>query len=319
MVDYALPFALFLYTAKMQRASLADHLALIVVLIAVMLLPYFASLPVSRFVFRTDLTHTVRAVTIGMPNLASVGLPPLRAVYGPDSDLSVAIAVTTAAVVMSPAALVLLERAQSSTGVAGAQAVRGRDGLVLAALCNPMQYVREAGRARTAARFCRIARGLEPADAADVVAEHHRQNDSGACVVFDGARPRSPAVEARRAGLVWRAFEQYRPAAACICTRQPARVTSNRGGAGSIARGDSEWLFRHFVRFAVRRKRRVSGLDAGCLGPAVGRNTERRDPRLRASVDGGVASPFFPTWQACQMCWRQVRASARALPYREPA
>jgi malonate transporter len=137
LVDYALPFALFLYTAKMQRASLADHLELIVVLIAVMLLPYFASLLVSRFVFRTDLAHAaVRAVTIGMPNFASVGLPLLRAVYGPDSDLSVAIAVTTAAVVMSPAALVLLEHARSSTGVAGAQTVRGGDGLVLKALSN---------------------------------------------------------------------------------------------------------------------------------------------------------------------------------------
>lgn len=123
LVDYALPFALFLYTAKMQRASLSEHMVLIVVLVAVMLLPYFASLLISRYVFKSDLAHAaVRAVTIGMPNFASVGLPLLRAVYGPDSDLTVAIAVTTAAVVMSPAALVLLERAQP---VAAEQSARG--------------------------------------------------------------------------------------------------------------------------------------------------------------------------------------------------
>src|SRR5579864_2507153 len=113
LVDYALPFALFLYTAKMQRASLAQHAVLIAVLVGVMLAPYFASLLVSRVVFKSDLAHAaVRAVTIGMPNFASVGLPLLRAVYGPESDLTVAIAVTAGAVVMSPAALILLERAR---------------------------------------------------------------------------------------------------------------------------------------------------------------------------------------------------------------
>ena len=137
LIDYALPFALFLYTAKMQRGSLADHLSLIVVLIAVMLVPYVGSLLMSRFVFRSDLAHAaVRAVTIGMPNFASVGLPLLRAVYGPDSDLSVAIAVTTAAVVMSPAALVLLERAQSSAGHSSTKTAQGGNGLLLKALRN---------------------------------------------------------------------------------------------------------------------------------------------------------------------------------------
>ncbi|ANB76173.1 AEC family transporter [Paraburkholderia phytofirmans] len=136
LVDYALPFALFLYTAKMQRASLAQHAVLIAVLIGVMLVPYFASLLVSRAVFKSDLAHAaVRAVTIGMPNFASVGLPLLRAVYGPESDLTVAIAVTAGAVVMSPAALILLERARPAAP-ASSNEFQGTDGLLAKALRN---------------------------------------------------------------------------------------------------------------------------------------------------------------------------------------
>jgi malonate transporter len=136
LVDYALPFALFLYTAKMQRASLAQHAVLIAVLVGVMLVPYFASLLVSRAVFKSDLAHAaVRAVTIGMPNFASVGLPLLRAVYGPESDLTVAIAVTAGAVVMSPAALILLERARPAAP-ASSNGFQGTDGLLAKALRN---------------------------------------------------------------------------------------------------------------------------------------------------------------------------------------
>ena len=136
LVDYALPFALFLYTAKMQRASLAQHAVLIAVLVGVMLVPYFASLLASRVVFKSDLAHAaVRAVTIGMPNFASVGLPLLRAVYGPESDLTVAIAVTAGAVVMSPAALILLERARPAAP-ASSNEFQGADGLLAKALHN---------------------------------------------------------------------------------------------------------------------------------------------------------------------------------------
>jgi len=136
LVDYALPFALFLYTAKMQRASLAQHAVLIAVLVGVMLVPYFASLLVSRVVFKSDLAHAaVRAVTIGMPNFASVGLPLLRAVYGPESDLTVAIAVTAGAVVMSPAALILLERARPAAPASSNES-QGTDGLLAKALRN---------------------------------------------------------------------------------------------------------------------------------------------------------------------------------------
>jgi malonate transporter len=120
----------------MQRTSLAQHAVLIAVLVGVMLVPYFASLLVSRVVFKSDLAHAaVRAVTIGMPNFASVGLPLLRAVYGPESDLTVAIAVTTAAVVMSPAALILLERARPAAPVSSNES-QGMDGLLAKALRN---------------------------------------------------------------------------------------------------------------------------------------------------------------------------------------
>ncbi|WP_411828609.1 AEC family transporter [Paraburkholderia madseniana] len=114
LVVYALPFALFLYTAKMQRSSLHSHLVLILLLVTVMLVPYFASLALSHFLFKAAPPNAaVRAVTIGMPNFAAVGLPLLHSVYGEASDLAVALAITTASVVMSPAGLILLERAKT--------------------------------------------------------------------------------------------------------------------------------------------------------------------------------------------------------------
>jgi hypothetical protein len=67
LVDYALPFALFLYTAKMQRSSLDSHFVLILLLVAVMLGPYFASLALSRYLFKAAPPNAaVRAVTIDM-------------------------------------------------------------------------------------------------------------------------------------------------------------------------------------------------------------------------------------------------------------
>ena len=118
LVDFALPFALFVYTAKMQRTSLASHIELALVLVIVMLAPYFLSLLFSRFLFHVDLPHAaVRAVTVGMPNFAAIGLPLLHAVYGEQSDLTVALAITIASIVMSPAALILLEHSRLSMTV----------------------------------------------------------------------------------------------------------------------------------------------------------------------------------------------------------
>ncbi|WP_408342501.1 MULTISPECIES: AEC family transporter [Paraburkholderia] len=115
LVDYALPFALFVYTAKMQRGSFSSHILLVVVLAVVMLVPYFLSLLFSRFLFQVACrTLAVRAVSVGMPNFAAIGLPLLHAVYGEQSDLPVALAIATASVVMSPAALILLEHSRNA-------------------------------------------------------------------------------------------------------------------------------------------------------------------------------------------------------------
>jgi malonate transporter len=115
LVDYALPFALFVYTARMPRAELVGHLVPVAVIVIFMLVPYFASLALSKYVFQVDPSRAaVRAVTVGMPNFAAVGLPLLVAVYGESSTLTVAFAITIASVVMSPACLILLERARSN-------------------------------------------------------------------------------------------------------------------------------------------------------------------------------------------------------------
>lgn len=115
LVDYALPFALFVYTAKMPRAELVSHLVPVAVIVIFMLVPYFASLVLSKHVFHVDPSRSaVRAVTVGMPNFAAVGLPLLVAVYGESSTLTVAFAITVASIVMSPACLILLERARGA-------------------------------------------------------------------------------------------------------------------------------------------------------------------------------------------------------------
>ncbi|VWB34260.1 auxin efflux carrier [Burkholderia lata] len=115
LVDYALPFALFVYTAKMVRAELVSHLVPVAVIVIFMLVPYFASLVLSKHVFHVDPGRAaVRAVTVGMPNFAAIGLPLLVAVYGESSTLTVAFAITIASVVMSPACLILLERARGT-------------------------------------------------------------------------------------------------------------------------------------------------------------------------------------------------------------
>lgn len=113
LVEYALPFSLFIYTARMNPQTLSQNGAVVAVLCMVMLLPYLVSLGLSRWVFPANLgSAAVKAVTIGMPNFASVGLPLLHALYGRDADITVAVAVTTASVVMSPAGMILLERCQ---------------------------------------------------------------------------------------------------------------------------------------------------------------------------------------------------------------
>jgi malonate transporter len=43
LVDYALPFSLFLYTSKIKAAELASHATLVAVLVVVMLMPYLIS------------------------------------------------------------------------------------------------------------------------------------------------------------------------------------------------------------------------------------------------------------------------------------
>src|SRR5471032_174783 len=136
LVDYALPFSLFLDAARIKPADLASHATLIAVLAVVMLAPYLISLSLSRLWFRVNLGHAaVRSVTIGMPNFAAVGLPLLHAVYGDDSRLTVALAITTASVVMSPAALILLERSRSHT-TNTTNTTETRSGLLCIALQN---------------------------------------------------------------------------------------------------------------------------------------------------------------------------------------
>jgi malonate transporter and related proteins len=114
LMNYALPFALFVYTTNMKRESFASHILPIFILAIVMLVPYFISLSLSKFVFGVEKRlAAVRSVTIGMPNFAAVGLPLLHAVYGEQSTLTVALAITIASVVMSPACLILLEQAKT--------------------------------------------------------------------------------------------------------------------------------------------------------------------------------------------------------------
>lgn len=116
---FALPAALFVATIQTPRQVILEHGPLILVLAATMLIVFFFNLYLQLKVFKLNLAESsVETLTVALPNYASVGLPLLGSIFGPESAITVAIAIAVGAVVMSPLTLVLLETGtpQSTSG-----------------------------------------------------------------------------------------------------------------------------------------------------------------------------------------------------------
>ena len=57
----------------------------------------------------TSANSAVLALTLGFPNTAAVGIPLIRAVYGPQASVTVAIAIAMGAITITPITLAILE------------------------------------------------------------------------------------------------------------------------------------------------------------------------------------------------------------------
>lgn len=115
VMRFALPISLFTSVAATSRAAIARNWTLAVMLAVVMLIVFAIAELLERRVYRLKPADAaVQALTVALPNYASVGLPLFAAVYGPGGDLAVAVAIAIGSITVSPLTLALLENAQHS-------------------------------------------------------------------------------------------------------------------------------------------------------------------------------------------------------------
>ncbi|MDR3371514.1 AEC family transporter [Rhodoferax sp.] len=112
LMDFALPGALFLATVQTPWAGIVKQAPLILILTLSMwvayALIYFISVKVSG---KSSQDSAVLALTVGLPNYAALGLPILNGAFGEGTgiSLSVAVAISCGAVLMTPFCLMILE------------------------------------------------------------------------------------------------------------------------------------------------------------------------------------------------------------------
>ena len=114
VMTFALPAALFTAISRTPQKVIIENGKLMLVLTLAMLVIFAVELLLQYRVFRTEPGKSaVQTLTVALPNYASVGLPLLGSVYGPESALSVAVAIAVGAVTVTPLTLVLLENASA--------------------------------------------------------------------------------------------------------------------------------------------------------------------------------------------------------------
>lgn len=131
LMQFALPLTLFVSIARTSQAVILANGMLALVLGLGMIVTYAVVFHLQRHVFKLSLGDAaVETLTIAFPNFASIGLPLLLPVFGPQAALPVAIAIATGSVTISPLTLALLElhkarEAQANANAAGAGAGAG--------------------------------------------------------------------------------------------------------------------------------------------------------------------------------------------------
>lgn len=113
VMDFALPAALFSATAQTPWRAMVEQYPLIIILAIAMWLIYGAIYWLARKGFNKSAQDaTVLALTVALPNYAALGLPVLSSVYGEGlfTSLSVAVSIACGSVLLTPLALLVLER-----------------------------------------------------------------------------------------------------------------------------------------------------------------------------------------------------------------
>ena len=114
VMTFALPAALFTAISRTPQRVIIENGKLMLVLTLAMLTIFVVELLLQYRVFRVEPGKAaVQTLTVALPNYASVGLPLLGSVFGPQSALSVAVAIAVGAVTVTPLTLVLLENASA--------------------------------------------------------------------------------------------------------------------------------------------------------------------------------------------------------------
>jgi malonate transporter len=110
LMRFALPCSLFVTIASASPQMLRDQATSALILAIVYLVIFVATYYASRSLGKDTASNSaVLALTLGFPNAAAVGFPLMRAVYGPRTSVTVAVALAIGAITITPITLAVLE------------------------------------------------------------------------------------------------------------------------------------------------------------------------------------------------------------------
>jgi malonate transporter len=149
VMDFAVPAAIFAAVVQQSRSALLEQLPLAAILSVTMLIGYFVTYVMARRAFgASPADATVQALTTSLPNYAGAGLPLIAALLGARYVVAVAVALACAGIVLSPIALVVLERtaqAQKKGGIGSALLQAFKKPIVLAPLLSVLFVLTNIG------------------------------------------------------------------------------------------------------------------------------------------------------------------------------
>ncbi len=121
LMQFALPLTLFVSIAKTPQRVILQNGRLALVIALTLLIVYLPMFWLQRKTFRLSTGDAaVQSLTSAFPNFASIGLPLLLPVFGPDAALPVAIAIAIGSITVSPLTIALLELHKADQAGAGA-------------------------------------------------------------------------------------------------------------------------------------------------------------------------------------------------------
>lgn len=118
VMDFAVPASIFAAVVSTSRSVLGDQLGLAGVLTVTMLVVYAGVFVMARKAYgSTPGEASIQAITTGLPNYASAGLPLISALLGKEHTVSVAVAIACGSIVMSPVTLTILSLQSKPVGM----------------------------------------------------------------------------------------------------------------------------------------------------------------------------------------------------------